>query len=70
MKVIEEEADLLLIEQFYSGFQHFWLQAELLSHQNMMMINTFGKAKKIKASKLGRMNQLIILSVKQWLLSI
>jgi hypothetical protein len=72
MKVTEEGTNLSLIGQFYVVFfQCFWLQAELLSHQNMMMItNTFGKVRQIKTSQLGRMNQVIILSMKQRLLSI
>jgi hypothetical protein len=61
-----------LIDQFFVGFfQYFWLQAELLSHQNiMMMADALGKVMKIIASKIGRMNHVIILSVKQRLFSI
>jgi hypothetical protein len=71
MKAIEERTDLSLIDQFYVGFfQDFWSQTELLSHQNIMMANTSRKTKEVKTSKLGRMNQVIILLVKQRLLSI
>jgi hypothetical protein len=48
MKSIEEGTDILLIGQFYVVFQHFCLQAELLSHQNMMMTNTSGKVIEVK----------------------
>jgi hypothetical protein len=35
-----------------------------------MMINTSGKVRKVKTSQIGRINQVIILSVKQRLLSV
>jgi hypothetical protein len=66
MKVIEEGTDFSLICQFYVVFfQHFCFHTELLPHQNiMMMTSTSEKMKEEKTSKLGRMNQVIILSVK------
>jgi HSP90 family molecular chaperone len=66
MKTIEEGTDFSLIGQFYFDFfQHFWLQSELLSHQNIMIIaDASVKAMEVKTLKLGKMNQVIILSVK------
>jgi hypothetical protein len=64
LKAIEEGANLLLIGQFYVDFQHFCFQKELLSHQNIMMANISEKVMEVKTSKLGRMNQVIILFVK------
>jgi hypothetical protein len=69
MKAIEEETDLSQIDQFYVGFQHFWFQTEFLSHQNMMT-DTSEKVMEAKTLQLGRMNQVIILSLKQRLLTI
>jgi HSP90 family molecular chaperone len=49
MKAIEKWTDLSLFGQFYVGFfQHFWLRAEFLSHQNIMMANKSGKVREIK----------------------
>jgi hypothetical protein len=64
MKVIEEGTDLSLINQFYVVFSAFLFQTELLSHQNMMITNTYWKVIEVKTSKLVRMNQVIILFVK------
>jgi hypothetical protein len=70
METIEEGTDFLLIGQFYVFIGIFWLQAELLSHQNIMMTNTSGKAREIKTLQLERMYQVIILFMKQSFLSI
>jgi hypothetical protein len=70
MKVIEEGTDLSLICRFYIVFHHFLFKTEFLPHQNTMMTNTSGKVRKVKTSKLWRMNQFMILSVKKKSLSI
>jgi hypothetical protein len=49
------------------SFQHFWLQTEFLSHQNMMT-NTSGKVRQVKTSESEKVKQATTSFVEQRLL--